>query len=246
MRISARLTKLYPLSRRAAKEAIFNGFVTLNGKVILKDTDCEGLLKYEEEITKPCCPVEDYLLLKNNEMLFIYKPPFMHSDRQRPTDALTISDIMEKFSGYKSISRLDYETDGVIGATKEDLKINVLKKRYLAIVSGSFPDTFSAAWSIDADNRRKVHVINDNCGNLVRMRKLRENNGLSLIEAVLEKASRHQIRAFCAHIGHPIRGDKIYGGIKFDRLCLHCESVSINEITAHSGDFGEKFTAIID
>ncbi len=246
MRISARLAKLYPLSRRAAKEAIACGLVTLDGKTVLKDADSDGVLEYNGEILKPSFLPEDYLILKNNDLVFIYKPPFMHSDRQRPSDGLTVSDIMEKFPGYESISRLDFETDGIIGAVRKGLKINGLKKRYLAVVSGSFPETVAAAWSVDADNRRRVRIVEDGGGNPVLMKKLKEKNGLSLIEATLEKAARHQIRAFCAHSGHPILGDKIYGGMEFHRLCLHCERVTINGITADSGDFGRKFAAIID
>jgi 23S rRNA pseudouridine1911/1915/1917 synthase len=42
----------------------------------------------------------------------------------------------------------------------------------------------------------------------------------------LETGRYHQIRVQCAAIGHPIVGDKLYGGAFRERLHLHCETLS--------------------
>jgi 23S rRNA pseudouridine1911/1915/1917 synthase len=42
--------------------------------------------------------------------------------------------------------------------------------------------------------------------------KLREHNGVALLEVRAPKAARHQIRAHFAAIGHPLLGDTLYGG----------------------------------
>ena len=247
MRISARLTQLYPSSRRASKAALRQGLVTLDGKIITKDIEISsGVVEYLGTINTPNFNPEDYILAKHRQVIFLYKPPFMHSDRLHPSDNLTVSDIVKSMPDYKSISRLDYETDGIIAAVRDNLKIQTVKKRYLALVSGSFPEILTANWSIDADNKRKVKVINDGNGNITFMKKIMEKNGISLIEAVLQKAARHQIRAFCAYAGYPIVGDKLYGGQEFSRLCLHSESIEINGLCGNCGKFTEKFIAIID
>ena len=46
-------------------------------------------------------------------------------------------------------------------------------------------------------------------------------DGTTLLEAKLGTGRTNQIRLHFAHIGHPLRGDDIYGGSEFSRLCLH-------------------------
>jgi 23S rRNA pseudouridine1911/1915/1917 synthase len=128
------------------------------------------------------------------------------------------------------INRLDRETSGIVITAKHlgaAVRLRNLwesrevEKEYLAIVHGTFP-------------RGKI-TINDPLGKDVKsavaikdtvvpngtpaethaylLRYIAHEVGtLSLVRVVLLTGRKHQIRIHLAHIGHPIVGDKLYGG----------------------------------
>lgn len=111
---------------------------------------------------------------------------------------------------------------------------------------GEFPDKITLAHSIDAHKTKKVKIIEDDSGYPTLMEKLCFNGEYSLISVTLAKAARHQVRSFCAYLGHPILGDTLYGGNEFQRICLHCESYKINNYSASSGNFAAIFADLVD
>lgn len=230
MRLSIFIAKTYNISRRQAKDAVKNGLVTIEKSIITKDIDVNGNENIIYNISNKSISYEinDYLLYKDKEYMFLYKPSFMHSDRHSITDELTISDIYSDFPDYKPLSRLDYEADGVVGAINKHINLKNISKSYYAIVSGDFNKKITMSNKIDADNRKKVKVLEDTSGFLTNIKKAAYNGKFSLVEVTLEKAARHQVRAFLSHLKYPILGDNIYGGNDFKRLCLHCFSYTIN------------------
>lgn len=169
----------------------------------------------------------------------------MHSDRLRPTDNLTVSDIVTSFGDYRSLSRLDYEVDGIIGIVNPKIGLKRVKKYYLAIVEGVFPDTpITLSYSINAANRKQVKVNDDYTGYLTSLKLVDTHAGYSLISVELEKAARHQVRAFCNKIGYPIIGDKLYGGRDYPKLMLHCNKYDINDYSSTSKRYEQLFLNI--
>ena len=53
---------------------------------------------------------------------------------------------------------------------------------------------------------------------------LRRFRNYTYVECRLETGRTHQIRVHMAHIGHPIAGDALYGGVQgvIPRQALHC------------------------
>ncbi|MFO0828656.1 MAG: RNA pseudouridine synthase [Phycisphaerales bacterium] len=45
---------------------------------------------------------------------------------------------------------------------------------------------------------------------------------------------RHQLRAGCARLGHPLVGDALYGGAAGDAMCLHAARVEIDGVVAEA------------
>ncbi len=128
------------------------------------------------------------------------------------------------------VHRLDKDTSGLMVVAKNDeahrslqkqIQAKTAKRLYQAILWGV--PSFRHA-EIDApigrhpNNRMKMTVITDsrkNSRNAVTELVVLESLGaFSLVEARLQTGRTHQIRVHCAYIGHPVVGDRVYGGIR--------------------------------
>jgi 23S rRNA pseudouridine1911/1915/1917 synthase len=131
------------------------------------------------------------------------------------------------------INRLDRETSGLVlmarnppaaRAFGKAMMRREIEKRYLAIVRGwpEWDETlvdaplirrgeveFSQVWVM-----QKVHPEGKPCRTrfFVERRFERAEGRFALLRVVTETGRMHQIRAHCAYAGHPMVGDKIYGG----------------------------------
>jgi 23S rRNA-/tRNA-specific pseudouridylate synthase len=56
---------------------------------------------------------------------------------------------------------------------------------------------------------------------------INNKEGMALLSAIPKTGRTHQIRVHLKELGFPILGDKMYGGKPYDRLCLHCYSLTI-------------------
>lgn len=204
------------------------------GKILKNDSEISDLdndkllLNIEENSID--FNLNDYLLTTFDDLIFFYKPPFMHTERQRPTDALCISDILHKhFEGFRLISRLDFETDGVIAAVGVDFSPSKIFKKYCAWVHGRIDRVILFDRKIDANKRKKVLVMDEKGDNILKILPIKHSKNYTFVEVDVEIAHRHQIRASLAFLGHPIVGDKLYGKDDFYRLLLQCFYTEIEQ-----------------
>lgn len=243
MRLSVYCAEKFKISRRQVKEAIKNGLISIDKSIITKDIEITGTenIKADFNIKQLDYNLSDYLLYQDDNYVFLYKPPFIHSERLHIDDDLTVSDIYKNFPEYSPLSRLDYEADGIIGMIHKDTQLNNISKSYYAFVNGKFPEYIKLSKKIDADNKKKVKILDDDTGFPAVMKRIKFNGKISLIEVTLEKAARHQVRAFSAYLNHSIIGDKLYNGLPFERLCLHCFKYTINDKTFYCQKQTEAF-----
>jgi 23S rRNA pseudouridine1911/1915/1917 synthase len=135
------------------------------------------------------------------------------------------------------VHRLDKDTSGLIVVAKnERSRLHLLKqwqsrrvlKEYTALVVGSFPEeraTVDAPIDRDPNNRKRMAVVRGGRPALSHLRVVERFPGFTLLDVEIESGRTHQIRVHCAFTGHPVAGDRIYGGyrqnIPLERQFLH-------------------------
>ncbi|GIU96746.1 MAG: pseudouridine synthase [Actinomycetota bacterium] len=136
------------------------------------------------------------------------------------------------------VHRLDVGTSGLVVLAKTDeahralaalMRRHEADRRYLALVRGRVgPEAFA----IDAPlGRRAARVVVDRVGGRAAATEVRVVERLpraTLLEAAPRTGRTHQIRVHLAAIGHPVLGDRAYGGggdearrVGLDRPFLH-------------------------
>jgi 23S rRNA pseudouridine1911/1915/1917 synthase len=125
------------------------------------------------------------------------------------------------------VHRLDKETSGVMVVAKTDAAMASLaaqfkgrrvKKTYLALVHGEVKQTEARiATEIGRHDRdRKRMAVGTRKGReaVTTYKVMKRLDGFTLLQLHPETGRTHQIRVHLSSIGHPIAGDKVYGGTR--------------------------------
>lgn len=123
------------------------------------------------------------------------------------------------------VNRLDFQTAGLLLGANNHRAVMVLsqamregkiEKYYLAYVAGALEDQ-EITLPLET---RNGHAYVEKTGKAARtaVRTLWTDGKRSLVEVELFTGRTHQIRAHLAAIGHPLLGDKSYGGPKISNL----------------------------
>jgi 23S rRNA pseudouridine1911/1915/1917 synthase len=122
------------------------------------------------------------------------------------------------------VHRLDKDTTGllVVAKTQEalvalqaQLKDRRLLRHYLAVVAGDMP---GEEGQVDAPvgrhpvHRQRMAVVKTGRPAITRWRVRERFGRATLVEAHLVTGRTHQVRVHMAHLGHPVLGDRLYGG----------------------------------
>lgn len=208
------------------------------------------------------------VISESTNFIFINKPAGIHSValagggksiadilRQHDSQCETYSEKPED-SGL--INRLDFDTSGILICAKSKkawqlgrdlIRTEQVKKEYLVIVEGQFPDSEFVENYIGTPNRgaKKVKVYRSKPARSARALlcqtefELVSFNGVldvSLVRVSCAKAQRHQIRAHASCLGYPLIGDSLYGAKRTIReiqadseraFFLHAETVAFKD-----------------
>lgn len=184
----------------------------------------------------PLAPGEKLLVLihEDDELLVIDKPAGLVCHPTKTDEFSSLISRVRLYLGTSAVAhlvnRLDRETSGVTIVAKRDetaralrrlWEIRSVEKEYLAIVHGHLRDdsgTVDAPLGKDEASRVAVKDcvradgLPSQTNFYVQKRFSRPEGDFTLVRVLPLTGRKHQIRIHLAHIGHPIVGDKLYGG----------------------------------
>ncbi len=181
-------------------------------------------------------PASLSVLFEDNHLLVVNKPAGIPTMGVQP-DEPSLLHVAKQYLKQKYqkpgnvylgvVSRLDSLVSGVIvfartskaaARLSEQFRTQAVEKTYWAVVEGTglaSAGTFEESLLKDeAAHRMRVVDRSRSGAQLARLsfRRLREFAHLTWVEVSLESGRKHQIRVQFSHHGHPILGDKKYGG----------------------------------
>ena len=181
----------------------------------------------------------------------VNKPAGLHSAAIAGKPGPSVEAMLEElFPGRDArlVNRLDRPTSGLLvvafgpeAATRYQRweAAGLIRKTYRAVVHGFLEYDFTIRRMLDTGNRRKTRVLPSDGDDplrwtVVSSEEYRKENDTTLVEAVIQRGARHQIRAHLAAIGHPIVGDDLYGleDTSAELLHLHHHHVEFPDFSA--------------
>jgi 23S rRNA-/tRNA-specific pseudouridylate synthase len=213
MRLDQAVAARHPeISRRKARELISERRVLVNDRPVgaasreVADSDRITIIETVPEIA---------VLRETEEWVAVNKPSGVPTQPPRDRSHRSLEELLRvQYRSLFVVHRIDTGTSGVVVFAKtrdaaarlsELFASRTIRKTYLAVISG----VIDAEIAIDTpvDGKDALTVI----------RPLRG----SLVEADLHTGRTHQIRVHLSSIGHPVLGDRRYGGPSAPRLMLH-------------------------
>ncbi len=228
------------VTRALAQAAIKDGSVTVGGKAARPSYRLEPGDAVAGEVAVPTVELPgaeaiDLTLRYNDErVLVVSKPPGLVTHPARGHSSGTLVNALlglgEPLSGATSVRpgivhRLDRDTSGLLLVAKDDeaqahlvaaLKERRIERRYVALVRGRLPadsGTIEAPIGRHPVKRRRFAVVPGGRPSVTHYSVRAAGERVSLLDLKLETGRTHQIRVHLAHLGHPVLGDRVYGGL---------------------------------
>lgn len=233
------LSEYFPnCSKTTLRAWLKEGRVSVNGTICKKGSD---LIKEDQEIevlSKPQISKEGIeILYVDAHIVVIHKPSGLLSvaaafDKEKTAHAF----LKKMYTHVYPVHRLDQDTSGVLlfALTKkacDKLKISfekhAIEREYIAIVEGEMSQA-KGVWEnyLYEDENYFVHATDDPQKGKIATTlfwTIDKTKRYSVLRLKLKTGRKNQIRVQCQLAGHPIVGDKKYGGMvnPIKRLCLH-------------------------
>jgi 23S rRNA pseudouridine1911/1915/1917 synthase len=240
-------------SRARLQTLIRDGFVSLNGKpprprdlvrtgdeVELREPELEKVEAQPEQIKLDVIFEDDDLLVLNKPAGIVMHPGAGHQAHTLVNALLAHCQNLSGIGGKERpgiVHRLDKETSGALVVAKNDathrdlssqFAARTMTKVYLALVAGILRKTsgvIDKAIARHPVHRQRMSIARRQGRSAkTEYRVLRSGDEISLVECILHSGRTHQIRVHLHHLGHPVLGDKLYGGKRagdYPRQMLH-------------------------
>lgn len=243
------------VTRTLAQRALKTGTVTINGETARASRRLEENDVVSGELPRliVAAPEAENIPVQvrysDDHLLVVSKPPGLVTHPARGHESGTLVNALlslgESLSNRSSVRpgivhRLDKDTSGLLLVAKDDqtqellveaIRRREVERRYLALVRGVPP---AATGSVDAPvgrhptKRRQMAVAAGGKPSVTHYRVIAADTERALLDVTLGSGRTHQIRVHLAHLGHPVLGDRVYGGhsaktqaLGLDRPFLH-------------------------
>lgn len=240
-RLDRYITRVRPeLSRSHVQRLTADGRVRVNGRVAksglkLRAGDAVNIVLPPPEPTGlEAEPIPLTVVHEDADILVIDKPAGMavHPSPGHPRGTL-VNALLAHIPDLEGINgslrpgivhRLDKDTSGLMVVAKngraheglaEQFKKRTLKKKYLALVHGQLSPAegaIEAPVGRDPAHRQRMAVVESGREARTGYRVVRSFKKYSLLEVSPASGRTHQIRVHLSAIGHPVVGDRLYGG----------------------------------
>ena len=183
---------------------------------------------------------DDFLLIVDKPSNLPVHPSILHYEDSLSNAVKYHFDKIDLYKKIRPVNRLDKDTSGIVIFAKNEyiqeclvkqMKQNVFKKKYLAVLSGILEkDSGTISAPIARKNNSIIEREIREDGDLAtsHFKVLERFNNMTLVEYTLETGRTHQLRVHSKYIGHPIVGDSLYGlqSPLISRQALHAYEVS--------------------
>jgi 23S rRNA pseudouridine955/2504/2580 synthase len=196
--------------------------------------------------------IEQYILYEDKDLLAVNKPSgiAVHGGSGVSWGLIELVRAARPLAKrIELVHRLDRDTSGVILLAKktsvlrdlhEQIRANKVVKRYMALVTGQWPDTLN---KVDLplqkntlrSGERMVEVDSEGKPSLTYFEVLAHYERASLLKVTLETGRTHQIRVHCQASKHPIIGDQKYGDEAVNR---DMKALGMGHLALHSYQMG--------
>lgn len=169
------------------------------------------------------------IIYEDNHLLVVEKPINIpvQEDSSKDKDLLTILKEYIKIKYNKPgnvylglVHRLDRPVSGVMVFAKtskaasrlsDQIRVKSFKKIYNAVVVGNINDSGTLKDKLYKDTKTNIVKVDDKGkDSILKYKKLKYKDGMSLVEIELLTGRSHQIRVQMSHFGYPLVGDQKY------------------------------------
>ncbi|HYP22894.1 MAG TPA: RluA family pseudouridine synthase [Actinomycetota bacterium] len=239
-RLDVAVAKRASVTRGLAQAAIKEGTVTVGGRAVRPSHRLEEGEEVSGTVSVPTVELpqgEDIDLVlryEDERLLVVSKPAGLVTHPARGHDTGTLVNALlglgVPLAAATSIRpgivhRLDKDTSGLLLVAKDDdaqaflvdaLRERRIERRYVALVRGRPPadsGTIEAPIGRHPTKRRLFAVVGDGRHSVTHYEIAQVGDRLALLDLKLETGRTHQIRVHLAHLGNPVLGDRVYGGV---------------------------------
>ncbi|MDO4416056.1 MAG: RluA family pseudouridine synthase [Erysipelotrichaceae bacterium] len=250
--IKAVLSRFLGLSRREISRLKFSGGILYNGESARVtqpvSTDDVILLTFPDQDTAAALLIDSKpeILYEDHDLIIVNKPSGMpcHPSHEHLDDDM--GTVLQNYYGgafkVRPVGRLDKDVSGLMlyaknqpSAARLSKQRNelILHKEYTAIVQGFFEEKKGRlTYSLSKESGRRERVIKEG-GQLciTDYEVIEEYENCSKVRVSIITGRTHQIRAGMAYAGHPLCGDRLYGGDTslIRRAALHCSHLELKQ-----------------
>ena len=212
MRLDQAIAERFAISRRKAREAIAAGQVLVNQRAV---RIASREISKSDELRLITVDVSVEVLARSDDWLAVNKPAGVPSQPSRDRAVLSLEEMLRaEYRTIYLVHRLDTPTSGVIVFARSQAAAAKLSRFF---ASGEIRKTYLAR--VDPPLTGELTIETPIGGKHART-IVRPSEG-DLVEVEIATGRTHQIRVHLGEAGHPVRGDRRYGGKAAPRLMLH-------------------------